>query len=213
MRPALGREDFFVSGSNQTAVAALNDWSRWPLAKLILLGETGSGKTHLTHVWANETEARIVPANRLGDYDLTEVSQGAVAIEDLHLISPTDETLLFHLHNMLAQSGTPLLLTSALSPTEQKFTLPDLGSRMQGTSVVMLDAPDDALLGAVILKRFSDLQLNVAPNVVPYLLKNIERSFDAAHRIVDLLDRAALRENRAVTRSLAARILSENSID
>jgi hypothetical protein len=70
-----------------------------------------------------------------------------------------------------------------------------------------LEPPDDALLSAVLVKLFADRQIAVAPALVAYLVPRIDRSFAAAHAIVDRLDRAALSEGRPVTRSLAARLL------
>jgi hypothetical protein len=51
-RPALEREDFFVSVANAQAVALIEGWRDWPARKLALSGPRGAGKTHLAHVWA-----------------------------------------------------------------------------------------------------------------------------------------------------------------
>lgn len=209
VRPALGREDFFISGSNNLAIAALEDWRNWPFEKLVIAGPSGSGKTHLAHVWANESDAKIVPIDALEDQTPDTLACQPLVIEDLDKISESAERVLFHIHNLMAANGHPLLITSNAPPYELQFALPDLGSRMQGTSVVTLDAPDDDLLAAVIVKRFSDLQLKVAPNVIPYLLHHMERSFEMAHRVIDALDNEAMKEGRAVTRALATQVLSK----
>ena len=36
IKTAFGREDFFVTSSNSTAVKILENWTNWPLSKLIL---------------------------------------------------------------------------------------------------------------------------------------------------------------------------------
>jgi len=36
IKTAFGREDFFVTSSNSTAVKILENWKNWPLSKLIL---------------------------------------------------------------------------------------------------------------------------------------------------------------------------------
>ena len=59
-RPALGREDFFVSEANAVALAMVDAWRDWPTGKFLLLGEPGSGKTHLAHVWAHQADARLM---------------------------------------------------------------------------------------------------------------------------------------------------------
>jgi hypothetical protein len=52
VRPAMGRDDFFVTGSNAAALAQVDGWRDWPFGKLVLVGPEGAGKTHLAHVWA-----------------------------------------------------------------------------------------------------------------------------------------------------------------
>jgi hypothetical protein len=38
VRPAMGRDDFFVSGSNAGALAQVDGWRDWPFGKLVLVG-------------------------------------------------------------------------------------------------------------------------------------------------------------------------------
>ncbi|MGV6806239.1 MAG: HdaA/DnaA family protein, partial [Ruegeria sp.] len=102
-----------------------------------------------------------------------------------------------------------ILLTSSTPPGRVGFTLPDLVSRLQGAASAQLDLPDDALLGAVIVKLFRDRQIDIAPEVVSYLVARIERSFAAVHAHVEQLDRMALSERRAVTRPLVNRLLDK----
>jgi len=209
VRPALGREDFFVSPANAEAVAMIEGWQGWPSRKLILAGPAGAGKTHLTHVWAALSGARIIGGHDLPDADIPTLAQGPVAVEDAHLIAGdrAAEDALFHLHNLTLAEGYTLLITARTAPHLWGLTLPDLASRMQGTLLTELRAPDDALLSAVLMKLFADRQLSPSPDTIPYLARRIERSFDAARETVEALDRAALAQGRAITRSLAARVL------
>ena len=61
-RPALGREDFYVSPANAVALSMIDAWRDWPNRKLVLKGAHGSGKTHLAYVWAEMSGARIIRA-------------------------------------------------------------------------------------------------------------------------------------------------------
>lgn len=210
-RPALGREDFFVSSANVEAVTLIESWEHWPHAKLILTGPPGAGKTHLTHVWAALCGARIVAARDLGTADIAGLATRSVAVEDADRIAgdPATEEALFHLHNLTLAEGNALLLTGRLAPGLWALHLPDLASRMQGTLVAHLRAPDDALLAAVLTKLFADRQIAPTPDTVPYLARHMERSFDTARRIVTALDKQALAEGRPVSRTLAAEVLDK----
>ena len=66
-----------------------------------------------------------------------------------------------------------------------------------------IGAPDDALLGAVLLKLFADRQLVVSEAVIEYLVRHMERSFDAAGAWSPTLDAARLRQQRPITVALA----------
>ena len=209
VKTALGRDDFFVSPINALAVQMLENWSAWPNQKLALIGPKGAGKTHLVQVWASDTGATVLPARDLPDADIPALVDAPVAIEDIREIA-TDmpaQKALFHLHNLAQAQGTPLLLTADIAPNHWGLTLPDLQSRMTATTITTLPAPDDALLAAVLVKLFADRQITVQPDLIPYLLKRMERSFDAAGALVEALDRAALSKGRAITRRLAADVL------
>ena len=206
VRSATGRSDFFVSPANDLAVAQIDTWQDWPHRKLVLVGPQAAGKTHLAHVWAAMSNAVIVDADALADADIPALAaRGAVAVEDADRIAgnAAAETALFHLHNLLlAECGT-LLITARHAPSQWALTLPDLKSRVTATPVATLNAPDDALLAAVMVKLFADRQLQVQPQLIPYLLNRMERSFAAAQDIVAELDRVSLATNRKISEKLA----------
>jgi len=209
VRSSLERGDFFLSQANAMALSRLDTPATWPLGKLVLVGPQGAGKTHLAHVWAEAEGAEVVKAAALGTLDLGAVDCG-MAVDDADQVVKDQETLLFHLHNHLSAMGLPLLLTASSSPSRWSTSLPDLRSRMEGTDVVRIDAPDDALLSAVLLKQFADRQLDVSPAVIGWLVARMDRSFAEARRLVDVLDRAALSEKRPITQHLARRILDKD---
>lgn len=209
-RDGMTRAEFFVSPANALALAALDGWQGWPGGKMLLLGPPGAGKTHLAQIWVAETGAALVPAADLAGADIPGLAAaGRVAVEDAAAIAgnPQAEAALFHLHNLLAQTGGALLLTAETPPRDWGLGLPDLLSRMQAAPVTRIEAPDDALLSAVLVKLFADRQLAVAPNLIPYLVARMPRSVGAARALVAALDAAALAEGRPVTRGLAAGLL------
>jgi chromosomal replication initiation ATPase DnaA len=209
VRTALGRGDFFVSPANATALAMIESWQNWPARKLLLLGPRGAGKTHLAHVWAAQSGARLLSARDLASADIPGLATGPLAVEDCAELAgdPEAETALFHLHNLALAEGHPLLFTAAAPPRDWGLTLPDLASRMQGTPSVAIAPPDDALLTALLMKLFTDRQLSPAPALLPYLTARIDRSFAAAQATVDALDAAALEAGKPLTVPFARRVL------
>ncbi|WP_299848510.1 DnaA/Hda family protein [uncultured Roseovarius sp.] len=209
VRQALGREDFFVSPANAAAVGMIEGWQGWTARKLVLAGPTGSGKTHLAHVWAALAQAQIIAATDLEQADIPALATSNIAVENAHEIADNRaaEEALFHLHNLALAEGWTLLITADKPPQHWGLTLPDLVSRMQGTTLVALDTPDDSLLAAVLMKLFADRQLSPQPETIPYLIPRMPRSFDAARAVVATLDDLALETGRPINRTLARRVL------
>ncbi|WP_456390277.1 chromosomal replication initiator DnaA [Profundibacter sp.] len=211
VKTAHAREDFFISPSNALTVRMLEDWPKWPRGKIALIGPAGSGKTHLTQIWASEIGAGVTAAQDLANADIPALADAPAAIEDIRSIA-TDaaaQEALFHLHNLMQETGTPLLLTADLAPNHWGLTLPDLQSRMSATSITSLPAPDDALLAAVLVKLFADRQIDVQPKLITYLIKRMERSFEATGRLVAALDKAALSDGRPISMKIAAQVLDK----
>lgn len=209
VRPALGRGDFFVSPSNALAVALIDAPDSWVSGKLVLYGPRGSGKSHLARVWTDSIGGAVISATDLVGTDIPMLTQHPLAVEDVPAIAdaPDAQTALFHLHNLMLTERRPLLMTGRDAPDLWRLSLPDLQSRVSGTQAIALEPPDDALLAAVLAKLFADRQIIPRPDVIPYLVAHMDRSFESAARVVAALDRAALSEGRSLSRPLAIRVL------
>ncbi len=206
-RTALGEEDLLVGASNAAAVALIDQWPDWPGPAAMIVGPRQSGKSHLAHVWQHRSGAAVVAAKDLGESDIARLeAAGALAVEDLDQGIGCERTL-FHLLNLAREHHASLLMTSAVSPGDLAVNLPDLRSRLRAAVVVDISPPDDGLLGAVLVKHFADRQLAVDPQVVGYLLVNMERTMAAAASLVDAIDHLALSSRRKVSRTLAAEAL------
>ncbi|MEO8530500.1 MAG: DnaA/Hda family protein [Deltaproteobacteria bacterium] len=201
-KTALGRSDFFVSAANEVAVQALEHWQGWPSGKLLIAGPEGSGKSHLAQVWADLAGATLLD-------DIKGLVDGHVAIDGLEHIAgdPAREEALFHLHNHVLAAGNRLLITSRCEPARLDFTLPDLQSRMLGTQLIKLDAPDETLLTAVMAKLFDDRQVNISPAVISYATTRLDRTFAAVHALVAKLDALSLERAKPISRQMVAEIL------
>lgn len=210
VRTALGREDFFVAPSNALALAQLDDWPNWPGGKLMISGAAGSGKTHLAHVWAKAADATLIKAAALTESSVLDLITGPLVVEDVQQITTNDtaQTALFHLHNLILAERHPLLLTSQGVPAHWVFTLPDLQSRLQGTQLAVLDPPDDALLAAILAKLFADRGILPKPDVIPYMVSHMDRTFAEAALLVKRLDQTALIEKKNLSRNFVARVLN-----
>jgi chromosomal replication initiation ATPase DnaA len=208
-RTALGRADFLVSDSNAGALAWIDRWPDWPGGVLVLHGPAGCGKTHLAHIWRERSDAAIIPGA-----DLTEVPPelraGGLPAAVVDDAEDAPYVALLHLLNSSRERGVSLLIIARRPPGSWPVPLADLASRLRAAISVGIAPPDDALLGAVLVKHFADRQLPVAPEVIRYVLRRMERSFAAAAALAAGLDRLSLSRGGAVTIPLARRLLADN---
>lgn len=210
-RTALGRDAFFVADPNAEAVAWIDGWpAQWRAPWLAVHGPAGAGKTHLAHIWAGRSGARLLPLSDLTSDTVPDaLTGGAVVLDAPHRPGPDtiDEIALFHLINLAREDGAHVLITARLAPSAWPVENEHLRSRLRAMPACSLGPPDDRLLAAVLAKLFADRQLTVSAALIGYLASRMERSFAAAASIVDRLDKYALSRKRRISRALAAEAL------
>ncbi|MCY4231361.1 MAG: DnaA/Hda family protein [Alphaproteobacteria bacterium] len=212
-RTAMGAEDFLVADSNAEAVAWIDRWPDWPAPVLTVWGLAGAGKTHLAHVWQARSAAAMLAPAALAQASAVNLLGGRRHLVIDGADSAVDELALLHLYNLLASQGGSLLLTAALPPARWRIQTADLASRLAAGPAVAIRAPDDRLLEAVLAKQFADRQIEISQEVLDLLLRRIERSFAAARRAVDSLDRAGLAGRRRITAALVRDLLAEGAFE
>ena len=206
---SFAREDFLTGPSNAAALSLIERWPDWPNSIVALVGPEGSGKSHLTAIWAETAGARVLAAKLLAHGDLpAALATGALVLEDL-VFAGLDERALFHLINLAREEGAYVLITSRSPLASFPVTIRDLASRLRAIPSVTLAAPDDGLLRALIVKLAADRQLTADDALVSFLVNRIERSFAGARAAVARLDEEAMRQHRPLTRALAAEVFRE----
>lgn len=208
-RPALGRDDFLVTGSNSAAVSLIDEWPHWPAHAAILVGTAGSGKSHLSNVWQQVSKAKVVSLEELKTEAVaTLMASNALVLEDA-TPGRFDQTALFHVLNLTSQQRGHVLITSEQEPKAWNVSLPDLASRLGAAPVVHILPPDDALLRGVLVKLFADRQISVDEALISFVLARMPRSLQAAQRLVAEVDRQALTAKAEITRPFVSKIIGE----
>ena len=208
-RSAYGREDFLVTPCNSEAVLMLETSETWPNRVMVLYGASGAGKTHLTHVWREMIGAILINGIDLDEARFEDLIGDGRAIVVDNADDVLDARILFHLYNLCRENNRFLLLTAKRPPARWGITLKDLASRLKSTPIAELGEPDDDLIGAVLMKVFTDRQLNVGPDVLGYVLARMERSFAALNDFVDRADELSLAHKKNITVPLARQVLNQ----
>ena len=200
-------EDFLVSASNQAAVDVVERWPHWPAPAIVICGPSGVGKSHLVNMWQQRSHAEVVHAAKLDETLAGQLEPGhPLAIEDLHNGVASEKAMFYRL-NMAREHNGALLITSQSPPGKLNIALPDLRSRLRALPVAVIALPDDTLLQGLLVKLFQDRQLRVDPQTIRSIMTHMERSAEAASKVVAEIDRLALATRRKVTRNLAKEVI------
>ncbi len=201
-----GVDNFYVSNSNKNAFNLINKLSNWNIFAALIYGESGCGKTHLIKfATEKEQDSAIILGKDLELY--YKPTTKLVIIED---IEDVNEEALFHLFNNLKEKG--LLLMSAKSSINRlPFILKDLKSRLLTVPEFEIFPPDDELIIALLVKNFSDLQIDISGEIIQYILKHIERSYQSVHKLINNIDFLSMSQKRKITIPLIKEALEENN--
>ena len=196
-------EDFLVGDSNALAYGMIEQWPEWRDPILLLIGPPGSGKTHLSTIWARRAQAtRLAPEAINQAHIQTIKPEYAILIEDIDQ-GRFDETSLFHMLNRAREEKCSVMLTARTPPGDWGIKTADLLSRLRLAPRIDLREPDDDLLTALLVKFFVERQMVVDMQVVGYIKSRIDRSVSALREFVDSLNREALARRRRITKALA----------
>jgi len=203
----LGEEDFMVTSCNQNAYMAVKMWPNWQHFSLNIFGPKSSGKSHLAHIWVESIQASlprpiqipILSSHSINMKNLNKITNEHpyLVIEDLD--SNINEEAFFHLYNNYNVPGRFILFTSELPPSKLSLKLPDLRSRLNIIPTIEINQPDDEMLTALIAKLFNDRQIIINQEILDYILKYSERSFDYITKLIAEIDEISWIYKRAVS--------------
>lgn len=202
--PSWAVEDYVPGLANSNA-RQLCEALNWPTSVGMLIGEAGSGKTHLTHLCAARFNSplRLAPMEELS----LQSSCDLLILDGLEGWVDGDEDQLFHTLEAARAKQVPVLVTSHVAPETLGLKRPDTVSRLRAGLRAQIDLPDDALFTAIAIKLFTDRQLLVAPSIADYLLARMERSYANLTRLIALIDERSLAAGRSITKLLAGEVL------
>ena len=194
--------------------AALAQCRLGVMEQLYIWGEAGSGRSLLLQSFCAEAADAILLPMRQVVFMPPEMLEGLesnafVVLDDIDAIVgwPAWEEALFNLYNRLRASGGRLLVSATQAPQALNLGLPDLASRLASMAVYRLPAPDDALREQFLQQAVEQRSWTLEPEVSRYLLERGPRRLGSFLQLIDRIDAAALREQRALTVPLVRSVL------
>ncbi|AOB28209.1 MULTISPECIES: DnaA regulatory inactivator Hda [Bordetella] len=208
----------YIAGPNGQALAAAHALTAG--RAIYLWGPAGCGRTHLLRGLSARPEAIYIDAARaaqslreLAEADSTAPMPRLVAVDDVHRMDDARQAGLFALYNRWRESAaTGRAFALAVSGDRAPMSLPlreDLRTRLGWDLVFRLDPLSDADKLAALAAQAAERGLQLAPEVINWMLTHHERDIRKLAALLDALDRYSLATGRPITIPLLRAMLAD----
>jgi DnaA family protein len=198
----------FLGAGNESLVATLTG-----LADCIdgrgcwVWGPAATGKTHLLQAACDRAGDRsvYVPLAELGSAGPQILdglaSRELVCLDDVDSVvgEPDWEAALFGLYNEVFDAGHNLVVSAGMAPRECATMLADLQSRFASLPAFQLRPLEEPQRVAALQLRARHRGLELPGDTARFLLSRSRRDMASLYRLLDKLDREALRAKRRLT--------------
>jgi chromosomal replication initiation ATPase DnaA len=203
-------EDFCIGENNYEAYKLIKEWPNWTFKGINIYGPKKSGKSYLTKIFSDKTDSKVFEGRNINKDNLNLIlNQKVLIIEDIEAFN--DEVLFQTILNDFISKNKFIYLTSSKLAGSISFKLKDLISRLNSLVAVVITNPSDDLFSQILTKMLSDKQINITPKEVNFILKNIERSYDAASKFVKNLDELSLLYKKKINTKIINQALANIS--
>ena len=199
-------KDFFVASNNFDAYKLIESWPNWTNKWINIYGPKGCGKTHLINILSNKLKLISVNAKNFNSKINVELEKyECLVIEDF--TNNIDENLLYSSLNHIKQLDKFILITSKKSLRDINIELKDLKSRFDSFLDLSINLPTDELIRVLIIKTFSDRQIDLNNKNLEFILKNIDRSYEKISKFIDDIDDISLSTGKSININLIKKVL------
>ena len=202
-------QDFYISSSNHEAFKTIDSWPKWIKRTINIYGPSGSGKSHLSSIFAKKTISLKVKYSEFSEKTFENFKAKEVLIIEDFINDGKKEELLYSLHDNVDRFNKYLLFTSTVPMNSIKFKLPDLKSRVSSCNIIEIKLPDDNLVEAILSKRLSDRQIIIDKKYMKYAIKRIERSYENLSKFIHMLDKLSLKSGKSINFKVIREVLKK----
>ncbi len=201
-------EDFYVSENNFDAYKLIESWPKWSSRFINIFGPSGCGKTHLANIFNKKINSYFIKASEINNNILTDIkAKECLIIDDFK--NNVEEKIFYSILNQSHLSNQYIIINSLKSIQTLDVKLNDLKSRFNSFVNIAIDLPTDELIKVIISKNFSDKQVKIESKLLEYIIKNIDRSYEAIFDLIDKLDDFSLSSGRSININLIKKALNK----
>ena len=200
----------FVTGQNGDCIALVRRIATGERAPRFvhLWGALGSGRSHLLRgLCAESPAARLIAPDAPIAAFAFDSDIDLYAVDDVHTLGPAQQEALFHLFNRIQANPRAALVVAADTPPLGLTLREVLRTRLGLSLVFELHPLSDEDKAHALRMDAARRGVNVAADVIPWMLLHQSRDMRALQALFDALDRHAYRTRRAITLPLLREML------
>lgn len=166
---------FVLAECNEQVYRWLQNTHRWPTNHAMIIGPRFSGKTHLSHIWANRYNAQFIANN----YD--PINPDACHVVD-SLENLTDEN---YIMRIFYQVDEPVLWVARDEyRLDNNISLKDLKTRLAAIVKIKITNPDEDTFKKILKKRCKDFGIYMSSEILEYVVRRIDITYAALEDFV-----------------------------
>lgn len=195
LRPLQPTLDNYVAGRNAEALDALRRVARGaaPDRIIYLWGEPGCGRTHLLRALARATTTALWSAASTPD------ATGLSLVDDVDELDAAGQIALFNRLNAVRASATAACVIAGPAAPAGLRLREDLRTRLAWGLVYQVQALSDEEKAQALAAHAASRGVQIAADVIPYLLTHLPRDMRTLVAALDALDAYALAVKRPLT--------------
>ncbi|HEX7872955.1 MAG TPA: DnaA/Hda family protein [Sphingobium sp.] len=178
-----------IGDGNRVALDLLARPDLWPSHCLLLVGPPRSGRSTIAASLSQDN--------------------GVECIDDA---DRADETTIFHRWNAAREANRRIVLIAADAPPRWAITLPDLRSRLSAAGVARIEAPDEAMIEAMIAEGLGQTGASFGADVPRYLAPRLPRCYESVETALIALNNESLSSGRKISLPRARSVLEGSGL-
>lgn len=227
--PIYSLDDFAAGTSGRSAVEAIRSAAASPGQRynpVVLVGKSGTGKTHLLHAFGNALKAAglarvaVIDGRQFVDELVGALGADgvdtwrrrlrrvdALLIDDVSALSGKERSQeeIYLLHNLLVESGRQMAYTSPVQPSMLEGIEPRLATRLAGGLVLDVSIPDREARSREVERLLAPI--GPSPELVDYLAARNSVSLREVQHLVQRVESAADDRGVPLTLEVARQVL------
>ncbi len=235
LNPNYTLESFIEGECNKLARSAgfeiANKPFRNPFSPLVIYGDVGLGKTHLSQAIGNEVikvdskrQVLYVTTEKFTNQVIQAIKNNSVTdfinfyqmidvliVDDIQFLAnrPKTQEIFFNIFNQLHQNGKQIILTSDRAPKDLKDVESRLISRFKWGLTAELESPELNTRKAILAKKMDEDKIELPEDVIEFICYNLNSNIRELEGVLISIMAQATLSKKKIDVDLAREVISQ----